>query len=763
MKTIHQLALAAGAALLLSACANAPNTPQPRGQVSPLASDTTFTLADVYASNMFSAKSFPTTRWLADGSGYTTLEAAADGGRDIVRYHPESGERTVLVTAAQLTPEGTGSPLRIADYAWSEDAQQLLIFTNTRRSWRTHTLGDYWVLNRTTNTLVQLGANFPEATLQFAKFDPAGTRVAFVMQNNIYVQNLANLAITQLTHDGSSTLINGTFDWVNEEEFYLRDGFRWSPNGEYIAYWQVDTSGVPMFTMIDNVSQNYPTLTEFPYPKVGETNSELRVGTVAASGGDTTWVKLPGDPRQHYIVRMEWAGNSNELMLQHMNRAQNNMQFWLAERASGNAVSLITETSNAWVEQVDDVRFFRDGQSFLWQSERSGFRHLYRYDRDGAGLTALTSGDYDVWQVLEIVADQQGNGYAWFIASPENPLQRYLFRVDLSGNSPAERITPADWAGYHDYRISRDGQFALHTVTQMGVPSETRMLRLPDHSVINELEMNTELKQVLAEKLTADVEFFQVPARDGLLLDGFVMRPGNFDPQQQYPVIMYIYGEPWGQTVADRWFGQTHLWHDYMTQLGYVVVSIDNRGTRSPRGREWRHSIYQQLGIITVQDQADALDAMLAQWSWMDGNRVGMWGHSGGGSQTLNALFRHPDKFHAGIALAPVPDLRLYDTIYQERYSGLLPEAAASYAETSAITHAANLQGSLLLVHGTADDNVHYQGSERLIDELVKHQKQFRFMSYPNRTHGIREGEGTSLHLRTMMSEFFWEAIPVNP
>lgn len=762
MKTFQHLALAASAALFLSACASAPETPMLRGQNSPMPADTTFSLADIYASNTFSAKSFPTTRWLADGSGYTTLEAADNGGRDIVRYHPETEERTVLVYAAQLQPEGTEEPLRIANYEWSENGQQLLIFTNTKRSWRTHTLGDYWVLDLQSGRLVQLGADFPESTLQFAKFDPAGSRVAYVMQNNIYVQNLDNLDITQLTHDGSSTIINGTFDWVNEEEFSLRDGFRWSPNGEYIAYWQLDTSGVPMFTMIDNVSELYPTLTEFPYPKVGETNSELRVGTIAATGGDTTWVKLPGDPRQHYIVRMEWAGNSDELMVQHMNRAQNNMQFWLAERATGNATSLITEQSNAWVEQVDDVRFFRNGQSFLWQSERSGYRHLYRYDRDGDGLTPLTSGEYDIWQMLEIVADEQGNGYAWFIASPENPLQRYLYRVNLNGTSPAERITPQDWPGYHGYTVSRDGRFALHTVTRMGVPTETRMIRLPDHSVINELEMNTELKEVLAEKLTADVEFFQVPARDGLMLDGYIKRPANFDPSQKYPLIMYIYGEPWGQTVADRWLGQTHLWHDYMTQLGYVVVSIDNRGTRSPRGQEWRHSIYMQLGIITVQDQADALDAMLARWDWIDGERVGMWGHSGGGSQTLNALFRHPDKFHSGIALAPVPDLRLYDTIYQERYSGLLPEAAASYEETSAVTHAANLQGSLLLVHGTADDNVHYQGSERLQDELIKHQKQFRFMSYPNRTHGIREGEGTSLHLRTMMTEFFWETVPVN-
>ncbi|MCC5854235.1 MAG: S9 family peptidase [Idiomarina sp.] len=750
------------AALALAGCQNVPSTAQ---YSAPMPTDTTVSLSDIYGSTLFRESQVPVIRWLADGSGYTTLEVVPDGGRDIVRYAPDTGEREVMVAAAQLIPAGSNSPLRIADYQWSEDGRQLLIFTNTRRSWRTHTLGDYWVLNRDNGRLVQLGRDFPESTLQFAKFDPAGTRVAYVMQNNIYVQDLNTLNISQLTHDGDERVINGTFDWVNEEEFYLRDGFRWSPDGTHIAYWQVDTHGVPMFTMIDNVSELYPTLTEFPYPKVGETNSAKRVGVIAASGGDTTWMQLPGDEREHYLVRMEWAGNSDTLMIQQMNRAQNQMHYFAAQRATGHADILITESSNAWVEQVDDVRFFRDGRSFTWQSERSGYRHLYRYDADAQGekLTALTSGDYDVIELLEIVANDAGEGYAYFIASPESALQRYLFRVDLQGNRAPERLTPSDWDGSHAYNVSRDGRFAIHRVSRVGVPHETRMVSLPDHAVIQELELNEGLKATLASRITSNTEFFTVTARDGLELDGYLMRPRDFDESKKYPVVMYIYGEPWGQTVADRWLGHSWLWHEYLTQLGYVVVSIDNRGTRSPRGQEWRHSIYMQLGIVTVQDQVDALDEMMARWSWIDGDRVAMWGHSGGGSQTLNALFRHPDRFHVGIALAPVPDLRLYDTIYQERYSGLLPEAAESYEETSAVTHAHRLQGDLLLVHGTADDNVHYQGSERLIDELIRHQKQFRFMAYPNRTHGIAEGEGTSLHLRTMMTEFLWEKLPAGP
>lgn len=728
-------------------------------------SATTISLADIYQDNTFAVQRFPTSRWLANDDGYTTLEDT-DHGTEIVRYSADGSVREVLVSAHQLTPEGADNALHIADYQWSEDAQQLLIFTNTRRSWRTHTLGDYWVLDRQTDRLRQLGESMPESTLQFAKFNPAGDRVAFVMQNNIYVQSLDDMAITQLTDDGNEHVINGTFDWVNEEEFYLRDGFRWSGDGQHIAYWQVDTEGVPMFTMIDNISNLYPSITEFPYPKVGETNSSLRIGVLPSDGGDTTWMQIPGEPRDHYLVRMEWAGNNDELLIQQMNRAQNTMHVWIAARSDGQVERLFSEQSDAWVEQVDDVQFFNDGQSFTWLSERNGYRQLYMVERslgNGADLRPLTHGEhqqYDVIDVKQIVhqPDSDYQGWVYYVAAPDNPLQTALMRASFSGDT-VERLTPSDWAGTHDYQISRDGRFAIHQYSSIGSAPQTRMIGLPDHTVVAELELNRALSDTLAQRITSETEFFQVEARDGLTLDGYIMRPANLDPSQSYPLVMYVYGEPWGQTVADRWLGHSWLWHEYLTQQGYVVVSVDNRGTRAPRGQEWRHSIYKQLGVVTVRDQADALAEILSRWSYIDGERVAIWGHSGGGSQTLNALFRYPDLFHAGIALAPVPDLRLYDTIYQERYSGLLPEEAESYAYTSAVTHAEHLTGDLLLVHGTADDNVHYQGSELLIDELIRHQKQFRFMTYPNRTHGIAEGEGTSLHLRTMMTEFLHDSL----
>ena len=714
-------------------------------------------LQDIFASDKFRVKRPAPTRWLEDGSGYTTLESSKQvKGRDIVRYHPETNARDIMVSAQALTPEGWDHALNIADYQWSNDGDKVLIFTNTKRSWRTHTLGDYWVLNRTTGELRQLGGDAPESTLQFAKFNPQGTKVAYVMQNNIYVQDLDTFNIQTLTNDGSNTIVNGTFDWVNEEEFFLRDGFRWSPDGQHIAYWQLDTEGTPTFTMINNTDSLYPTLKQFPYPKVGETNAAMRIGVMPADGGDTTWMQLPGDPRMHYLVRMNWAGNSSQLLIQQLTRKQDVNRVYLSDISNGRSQKLLSETTDSWAEYVDDVKFLDNGKSFTWLSERSGYRHIYRVERDTGKMTTITRGNWDVVEVLRI---NENDGWVYFIASPETPLERYLFRAKLDGSGVLERLTP-DQPGTHSYSVSQDAKYAEHTYSDVNHVPVTDMVSLPDHKVIRTVVANDDAEKA-AEKINhKPLEFFRVSARDGLALDGYIMRPTDFDPNKKYPILFYVYGEPWGQTVANRWGGWLYLWHTMLTQQGYIVASIDNRGTKSPRGFDWRRSIYKNLGVVTVRDQYDALQEMAKRWDYIDTDRVGIWGHSGGGSQTLNALFRYPEAYDMGMALAPVPDLTLYDTIYQERYSGLLPESAERYKETSAITHAKNLEGDLLLIHGTGDDNVHFQGSERLVNELIKYNKQFEFFAYPNRSHGLYEGEGTTLHLRTMMTEFLKENLP---
>ncbi|MGM7319730.1 S9 family peptidase [Idiomarina sp. ST10R2A5] len=753
-----RLMAAVTAIITLSACSNLGGTqPDDESKPAEVTGTSQLTPEKIFASDTFSIDRPAPTRWLEDGSGYTTLEQSDSAdGRDIVRYHPETNERTVLVSAEQLTPQGRDKALHIADYVWSDDGDKVLIFTNTKRSWRTHTLGDYWVLDRSNNELRKLGGNAPESTLQFAKFNPQGTKVAYVMQNNIYVQNLRSFTINALTSDGNETIVNGTFDWVNEEEFFLRDGFRWSPNGKHIAYWQLDTEGTPVFTMINNTDELYPTLKEFPYPKVGETNAAMRIGVMPASGGKTQWMDIPGDPRQHYLVRMNWAGNSEQLLIQQLTRKQHINRAFISDIETGRSQELLRENTDSWAEYVDDIHFLNDGREFTWLSERSGYRHIYRVQRDSGRTTAVTRGNWDVVEVLRVNED---NGWVYFIASPETPLERYLFRASLDGSGRLERLTP-DMEGTHSYSISQDAKYAEHTFHSVNQVPVTKMISLPDHKVIRTVVDNTDAQKAVENVEKQPVEFFRVEARDGLELDGYIMKPTDFDPSREYPILFYVYGEPWGQTVANKWGGSLYLWHTMLTQQGYIVASIDNRGTKSPRGFDWRRSIYKNLGVVTVRDQYDALQQMLERWDFIDESRVGIWGHSGGGSQTLNALFRYPDAYNMGMALAPVPDLTLYDTIYQERYSGLLPESAERYKETSAITHAENLEGDLLLVHGTGDDNVHFQGSERLVNELIKHGKQFEFFAYPNRSHGIYEGEGTTLHLRTMMTEFVKENLP---
>jgi dipeptidyl-peptidase-4 len=719
------------------------------------------TLERIYASADFRGGFFGPASWLADGSGYATLEPSAQfrGGQDIVRYDPETGDRQIMVPAQRLVPTGESGPLRMSGYEWSEDGSKLLVFTNTRRVWRAATRGDYWVLDLETGKLQQLGADFDEARLMFAKFSPDASRVGYVYYNNIYVEDLGSGEITQLTDDGGEKLINGTSDWVYEEEFFLRDCFLWSPDGKYIAYWQFDSEGVDEFYLINNTDSIYPRITTIPYPKAGTTNSAVRVGVVSASGGATRWIEIEGDPRENYIPRMEWAANSDELIIQRMNRLQNTNHLLLADAETGTVRTILTETDEAWLEVVEDLEWLDDGRRFTWVSERDGWRHLYVASRSGGDLRLATPGEFDVVNILHI--DEEG-GWVYYIASPENPTQRYLYRQRLNGRGRPERLSPTDQPGTHSYQVSADGRWAFHTYSRFAVPPIRELVRLPGHEVVRTLVENEGLRAAVEGLKRGEARFFRVDVGDGVILDGFEMRPPDFDPSQKYPVLFYVYGEPWGQTARDAWGGSTYLWHLMLTQKDYIVMSVDNRGTPAPRGRQWRKVVYKKIGIIASADQAAAAQA-IAEWPYIDAGRIGIWGWSGGGSQTLNVMFRYPEVYSTGMAVAPVPDDRLYDTIYQERYTGLPEGAGDAYEQNSPVTFADQLEGNLLIVHGTGDDNVHYQGTELLIDALVAAGKQFTIMPYPNRSHGIFEGRGTTMHLRTLLTEYLMENMPPGP
>jgi dipeptidyl-peptidase-4 len=711
------------------------------------------TLERIITNGEFGPDWFGQSRWIDGGAGYTTLETSASHPQftDIVRYETSSGNKEIIVAAASIIPNGANDPLTIEKYEWSSDKSKLLIYTNSKRVWRENTKGDYWVLHLASGKLQKLGgASANPSTLMFAKFSPDGGRVAYVRAHNIYVEQLVDSKIVALTTDGNREMINGTFDWVYEEEFGCQDGFRWSPDGSKIAYWQLDANGLGVFNMINNTDSIYSKIIPIQYPKVGEANSACRIGVVNASGGETTWMKVAGDPRNNYLPRMQWAANSKDIVMQHANRRQDHYQIMTADAATGEVSVIYEDKDNAWIEAVDDWKYLDKGKNFTWVSEKNGWKSVYKVKRDGSKEELISSGTFDVVNISLI--DDEG-GYLYYRASPDNAAQRYLYRSSLSGKKP-QRLTPNNWAGSNNYNISPNAKWAIHTYSKAGVPTTTSLISLPDHKVVRVLVDNAELKAKVDKLDKNEMEFFSVNAQDGTSLDCYMIKPPGFDPNKKYPVFFYVYGEPWGQTVQDSWGGGTYLYHLYLAQNGYIVMSVDNRGTPGPKGREWRKSVHGQIGVQSSADQADAARAIVAKYDFVDPDRIGIWGWSGGGSMTLNMMFRYPEIYKTGVSVAPVPDQTLYDNVYQERYSGLITEKPESYKQGSPITHAKNLQGNLMVIHGTGDDNVHYQGTERLINELVKHNKIFSLMSYPNRSHGIWEGEGTSRHLYETMFRY---------
>jgi dipeptidyl-peptidase-4 len=696
---------------------------------------------------------FGPARWSLGGDSYTTLERAAAGGTDIVEYDAATGQRHVRVASRQLQPAKATAPLGIDDYAWSSDGKRLLVFTNTRKVWRQNTRGDYWVLDLPSGKLHKVGASAAEATLMFAKFSPDDNRVAYVREGELYVEPAAGGKATRLTHDATRKVVNGMTDWVYEEEFDLRDGFRWSPDGRAIAFWQFDMTGIRDFLLINDTDSLYPFTTPVQYPKAGTTNSAVRLGVVRADGtGKVTWARLEGDPRQHYIPRAEWAGN-NELVVQYMDRPQHHDWVHIVNARTGASQAVLTESDSAWVDVVDDVKWVNGGKSFVWVSERDGWRHAYLASRTGGAPMLLTPGAYDV---VSVAAVDEAGGWLYVIASPDNATQRYLYRVSLKAGGPPQRVSPAEAPGTHGYDISPNAKWAFHTYSRTDLPPSTDLVALPAHSKVRELGH----AGAPASMVASPTEFFHVTVPDGATLDGWMIKPRDFDPAKRYPVLVQVYGEPAAQTVVDRWGGVQEQWHRMLADRGYIIMSVDTRGTPAPKGRDWRKVIYGAIGPISSREEADAVRVLTRTRPYLDSSRVAIWGWSGGGSSTLNAMFRYPDVFSVGMAVAPVADQRLYDTIYEERYVGLPQDNPKGYELGSPISFAAGLAGKLLVVHGSGDDNVHYQGTERLVNRLVALGKSFDLMVYPNRTHCICEGQGTTVHLYSLLSRYLLTNLP---
>ncbi|WP_339628310.1 S9 family peptidase [uncultured Maribacter sp.] len=693
--------------------------------------------------------------WTNDGRSYYKLEK-----NQLLTYTLPDHDTKTVITKEQLTPANTSEPLNVAHFSFSSDQQKVLLFTNTKKVWRLNTKGDYWVFNFKTNTLRQIGKSLPPSSLMFAKFSPDGNTIAYVSDNNIYAEEDASGNIKPLTTNGTVSLINGTFDWAYEEEFACRDGFRWSPDSKSIAYWQIDASDIKKFYMINNTDSIYSQLVPLEYPKVGETPSACKVGVVTISDAKTTWMDVPGDVSQNYLVRMEFIPSTNNLLIQQLNRKQNQSKLYIAEALKGTTKSIYEESDEAWVDlfqlgnsyaidYTNNFNFLNENKSILWASEKDGWRHLYQVSLEGKPEVLITKGAYDVIDLKHINSKE---GFVYYLASPDNATQKYLYRTKLNGKGKNELLSPESLKGSHDYSFSSNGMYAEHTFSNHFTPYSKEFISVANHKALTEEESILKNIKKLEEKPTT--EFFTITTSDNIEMDGWMVKPTNFDPNKKYPVVFYVYSEPAGTTVKDTYnVSGNRNYNGNMAEDGYIYISLDNRGTPAPKGRAWRKSIYKKIGVININDQAMAAKEIL-KWNFVDSERVAVWGHSGGGSATLNLMFRYPNIYKTGISLAAVANQLTYDNIYQERYMGLPQENMEDFIEGSPVTYAKNLEGNLLYIHGTGDDNVHYQNAEILVDEFIKYNKQFQFMLYPNRTHGIREGEGTDKHLSTLYTNY---------
>ncbi|MEL4306715.1 S9 family peptidase [Joostella sp. CR20] len=719
------------------------------------AQDDKLTLDRIYNSSEFRGSYQRPISWIANGDAFVTIERNNAGEDQLIKYLSKNNEKSVFVTAEDLKPKGSDKALRIENFSLSDDESKVLIFTNSSRVWRSNTKGDYWVYDFTTKSLKQIGAKFPSSSLMFAKFSGDNKYVAYVQNFNLYKEDFNTGAITALTTDGTKDIINGTFDWVYEEEFGMRDGFSWSPDAKQIAFWQLDASKIGTFYMINNTDSIYSKPIPVQYPKVGQDPSSTKVAVVNTTSKNIQWIAVPGDPVQHYIPGMQWV-NADLLLIQQLNRKQNVLNVFTYQPSTNTVKKIYTETEDTWVDigypdasanQWDGNKLLLtdNNSSFLRMTETDGWRHVYKVNIASGSKTVLTPGDYDVASFYAVSKDK-----LFFSASPEDATQRYLYTVPLNGKGTLKRITPQSFSGINTYDVAPNGAYAIHHHTNVNEPRTTRLIDLPKHETVITLEGNTHLKEKLQTLALPTTTFFKVTTSEGIEVDGRITKPKDFDATKKYPVVFNVYGEPWGQVAKDSWIG---LYDIFLAQQGFVVVKMDNRGTPTLKGSKWRKSIYRNVGVINTKDQALAAKEVL-KWDFIDTDKVAVWGWSGGGSMTLNLMFKYPEIYKTGIAVAAVSNQLLYDNVYQERYMGLPQENKEDFIAGSPITYAKNLEGNLLVVHGTGDDNVHYQSMEYLINELVKQNKQFDLMVYPNRSHSINEGQNTSRHLYTLITNY---------
>ncbi len=698
------------------------------------------TVERIFGNGDFSSRSV-SVRWMPDGRHWSTVDRDSLDRGELWRVEAETGTREKLISAAELIPAGSSEPLEIEGHTFSADGRRVLVFTESQQVWRARTQGRYYVFDFPTRRLIPVSDE--DGWQMFAKLSPDARHVAFVRDHDLYVTDLASGEERRLTFDGSETIINGTTDWVYEEELNLRDAFRWSPDGSRIAYWQLDQSPVRMYFLVD-VLPLYPELHGIRYPKAGEANSRVRVGSIELASGETTWFDI-GTEEDIYIPRMEWAASSDEVVIQRLNRHQSQIDLLLGDARTGRTTLLFSDQDEAWLDANDDLHWIDGGQRFTWTSDRDGFSHVYLYDRSGRMLRQLTRGN---WDVTAFHGLNEETGRIYFTAAPQSPLTRSVYSAPLDGG---DMIRIAGGRGVHSARFSPDFGMFTDTYSSIGTPPTTTLRRAADGAEVRVLEDNADLVQKIEILDLREPEFFTVRADDGSSLNAWIIKPRDFDPGRSYPLLLYVYGGPGSQTVRDAWGGSRYLWHQMLVRDGILVASVDNRGTGA-RGREFKKQVYMRLGQLETADQLAAV-RQLGDLPYVDASRIGIWGWSYGGYMALMTSLVGGGQVAAAIAGAPVTSWELYDTIYTERFMRTPRENKEGYSLGAPLSHAEGLEGNLLIIHGMMDDNVHPQNTLKMIYALEAAGKQFDMRLYPGQRHGVR-GRTLSVNLYEMMTGF---------
>jgi dipeptidyl-peptidase-4 len=682
--------------------------------------------------------------WMKDGQYYTTLKRV-NGDIEIRKYDILTGDYEVMLSTSDLKIKGRDKPIIIQDYQFSADESKLLIETDIEAIWRRSTRENYFIYDFETGKTQKLTQS--DKKQQYAQLSPSGEKAAFVQDNNLYWVDLQTGEETAITTDGEfNKIINGSTDWVYEEEFGFAKAWYWSPNGEKIAFFRFDESKVKEFFMTE-WGHLYPGQTRFKYPKAGEINSTVTIGVHNLEKGKTVWMDIDADASQ-YIPRLNWTATSSTLAIRRMNRLQNRQDLMLADTNTGETEIIKTEKSNAWIDVNDDLKFLDNGEQFVYTSEESGYNHIYLYNRDGEQIRQVTQGE---WEVTNYLGYNNQTHRFYYVSTEKSPLQRHLYSIKSDG-SDKKKLT--DGEGWHSINMSKDFKYYIETFSTPTLPSQYTLHEI-DGKQVRSLEDNAALQQKLADYQLPSKEFIKLPLKQAEL-NGYMLKPHDFDSSKEYPVLFYVYGGPGSQTVQKNFgAGQRAMWHRYLAQQGYIVVSVDNRGTGG-RGRNFEKQVYKQLGQYEVEDQIAAAKYLIDNYSYLDEDRVGIWGWSYGGYMSSMVLARGGDIFDTAIAVAPVSSWRFYDSVYSERFMQTPQMNPDGYREGSVLNYADQIEGNYLLVHGTGDDNVHFQNSVELINRLVAAEVQFETMYYPNRNHGIYGGN-TREHLYKMLNDYILE------